>query len=575
VITMSWRIQGGDYDSAGLATSRLKEHLARAGVGAAAMRRAMIASYEAEMNVVIHARTGTLWARLDSGRLDLEVADEGPGIPDVDAALREGWSTASERARQMGFGAGMGLPNIRRSSDLFEIETRVGRGTRVRSTIMLDASQPGVPVQADTDAVVALSIDAARCRLCTGCVRACPTGALRVRNGGPHLIPELCIGCAVCAGECPGGVYGIRDLSDVRAPGLALNAIGDGRPDPVLVVARGFLAGFPLESAPSRVLGALARLGFRHVRLLEEWTGALLDAARAAVSDGGCGSLPIIPPVCPAVAALVESRFPSLIPNLGPWLSPAEAAGEEFPLAPVVLAAACPAQYAAARRASHTGRLSVVSAARLAAALGPLPGAGGGPREPRLLEGRYEPGAPGAPGVRESSRLPSAHVLTANGADHVLKALTAAEAGGLPGVRILDLSLCEAGCSGSPYLTADACLSGLRWREFAAASCTAPEAAAPARAGPAGTAAAPTAPGTGTAATAVRRTRPWAQRLGVRLDPDMGRALAALGRIDALTRTLPGRDCAACGSPSCTAYAEDVILGRASGASCPHAEETI
>ncbi len=79
MITLSYRIQGGDFDSAGLATRKLKEQLAKIGVGACVMRRAMIASYEAEMNVVIHARTGTLWARLDEVKLDLEVADEGPG----------------------------------------------------------------------------------------------------------------------------------------------------------------------------------------------------------------------------------------------------------------------------------------------------------------------------------------------------------------------------------------------------------------------------------------------------------------------------------------------------------------
>ena len=99
MITMSCRIDGGDFDSAGLATRKLKEQLARIGVGAPAMRRAMIASYEAEMNVVIHARTGTLWIRLDDEKLDLEIADEGPGIPDVALALREGWSTASAKAR--------------------------------------------------------------------------------------------------------------------------------------------------------------------------------------------------------------------------------------------------------------------------------------------------------------------------------------------------------------------------------------------------------------------------------------------------------------------------------------------
>ena len=146
MITLAYPIAGGDFDSAGLATRMLKEQLARLGVDASAMRRAMIASYEAEMNVVIHARTGTLWARLDVDKLDLEVADEGPGIPDVELAMREGWSTAPERARQMGFGAGLGLPNIRKASDLFQIETRVGRGTRIRSTILFHGGEAGPAV---------------------------------------------------------------------------------------------------------------------------------------------------------------------------------------------------------------------------------------------------------------------------------------------------------------------------------------------------------------------------------------------------------------------------------------------
>ena len=131
MITVSYPISGGDFESAGIATRMLKEQLARIGVGPQAMRRAMIASYEAEMNVVIHARVGTLWARVDRDTLDLEVADEGPGIPDVDLALKEGWSTASSQARQMGFGAGMGLPNIRKNSDEFAINSEVGRGTQL------------------------------------------------------------------------------------------------------------------------------------------------------------------------------------------------------------------------------------------------------------------------------------------------------------------------------------------------------------------------------------------------------------------------------------------------------------
>ena len=140
IFRQEFPLKGGDFAKAGAAACRIKDLLKELGLDPRTVRRAAIASYEAEMNVVVHARTGTLWARLDPARLDLEVADEGPGIPDVELALQEGWSTAPAKAREMGFGAGMGLPNIRRASDLFEIESRVGRGTRIRSTIFLNSS---------------------------------------------------------------------------------------------------------------------------------------------------------------------------------------------------------------------------------------------------------------------------------------------------------------------------------------------------------------------------------------------------------------------------------------------------
>ncbi len=320
---MSYRIEGGDFDAAGIATRKLKEQLAKIGVNGAAMRRAMIASYEAEMNVVIHARTGTLWARLDDGKLDLEISDEGPGIPDVELALREGWSTASQKARQMGFGAGMGLPNIRRNSDQFEIETRVGRGTRVRSTILLAGIADG-DAEVDVPGPGPLAVASDRCRRCLRCIFACPAGALRVHDKGPEVLTALCIGCTECLGACPAGVYDIRE--DARSA-RALRAVPQGA---VCVVPAGFIAGFPVDHAPSRVREALRVMGFTEVRLLEEWAAALRREARARAASG-TGPLPLIPPVCPGVVALVESRYPSLIPHLGPWLSPIEAAGEEFP----------------------------------------------------------------------------------------------------------------------------------------------------------------------------------------------------------------------------------------------------
>jgi anti-sigma regulatory factor (Ser/Thr protein kinase) len=520
MITMSHLIAGGDFDTAGLATRRLKEHLARVGVGAAVMRRAMIASYEAEMNVVIHARTGTLWARLDNGKLDLEVADEGPGIPDVDLALREGWSTASEKAREMGFGAGMGLPNIRRNSDLFDIETRIGRGTRIRSTIMLGEHAESTAAAEWTTLAPETAVQ--RCRKCLRCIFACPTGALRVHVRGPEVIPALCVGCAACVGECGSRVYGIGGGDAFRAPA----------PGSVLVLPHGFLSGLPV-GGPARVLTALGSLGFAEVRVLEEWTAAVRAEAHASAAVGSM-QLPVITPVCPAVVALVESRFPSLIPNIGPWLSPIEAAGEEFPLRHVYLLAACPSQYAVARGASLTERLAVLSPAGLSSAvLGVLAPPEAGAHRLALRAPRGTPET--APGE-----------LRVSGARHVMRVLAAAETGSLPGVSVLDLSLCDQGCSGSPLLTADPYLSAPR--ELTA--------------------------GEASDAAAVRRTRPYAQRAGMRLDPDMGTAIRALGRIDALAHTLPGRDCGACGAPSCALFAEDVVTGRAGSSRCPFMEET-
>jgi anti-sigma regulatory factor (Ser/Thr protein kinase)/NAD-dependent dihydropyrimidine dehydrogenase PreA subunit len=531
MITVSYRISGGDFDSAGIATRMLKEQLARIGVGAQSMRRAMIASYEAEMNVVIHARTGTLWARVDEKKLDLEVADEGPGIPDVDLALKEGWSTASSQARQMGFGAGMGLPNIRRNSDFFDIETRVGKGTRIRSTILLArADTVEKPDPSELWSQV-LSVDHARCRSCMRCVFACPTAAIRVHADGPMVRNELCIGCTACTAACERSVFGLVDTGDARGDLPPLPADG------VLVVPRGFLSGFPVSDSPLRVMGALRQIGFAEVRLLDEWEQALRAAARVR-ADSSRGPRPLIPPFCPAVVALVESRFPSLIPHLGPWLSPVEAAGEEFPLRPVMIVAACPAQMFVSGVASLTGRLTVVGPVRLSELVRPLLAAGGNLAEP--------PEAADGKTVREvPAAIPGE--LSVSGIRHVLTVLAEVEAGALGDVSLLDLTLCETGCSGSPLLCADPYLSLHRWE---------------------GGGRVPAAERSD--AVAVPRRRPWTQRPGVRLDPDMGEAIRKLAAIDSMTRGLPGRDCGACGAPTCADFAEDVVLGRAAER-CPYA----
>ena len=135
-----FRIRGRDFDKAGETAGEIKEILKEIGVGSSLIHRTVIIAFEAEMNVVMYATEGTLTFVFSDEDIRLEVADKGPGIEDVKMALTEGFSTASDEMREMGFGFGMGLPNIRKNADEFDIESEVGVGTTVSATIRLNSS---------------------------------------------------------------------------------------------------------------------------------------------------------------------------------------------------------------------------------------------------------------------------------------------------------------------------------------------------------------------------------------------------------------------------------------------------
>ncbi len=128
-VHLHYTIRGGDFLYAGEASSGMKKALTKLGVDPAAVKRAAIAMYEAEINAVIHAGGGEADVLIFADHVSIVVRDQGPGIPDVGLAMQEGWSTAPDAAREMGFGAGMGLPNIQRHADDMEIATEVGVGT--------------------------------------------------------------------------------------------------------------------------------------------------------------------------------------------------------------------------------------------------------------------------------------------------------------------------------------------------------------------------------------------------------------------------------------------------------------
>lgn len=136
-IKLHYDIPGNDFTLAGEASSNVKKMLTQLGVDPAIIKKVSIAMYEAEINAVIHANGGTAEVKIDSNKVSIIIKDEGPGIPDIELAMQEGYSTASEAVREMGFGAGMGLPNIKKNSDKFEIESIVGKGTTVKIEVWL------------------------------------------------------------------------------------------------------------------------------------------------------------------------------------------------------------------------------------------------------------------------------------------------------------------------------------------------------------------------------------------------------------------------------------------------------
>ena len=120
--------------AAGDVSARIKRHMKRLGVPAAVMRRVSVCTYEAEINLVIHSDGGQIDFEIAEDRITVRASDIGPGIPDIDKAMTEGWSTATNEVRNMGFGAGMGLPNMKRNADGFDIVSAVGAGTHITMT---------------------------------------------------------------------------------------------------------------------------------------------------------------------------------------------------------------------------------------------------------------------------------------------------------------------------------------------------------------------------------------------------------------------------------------------------------
>jgi anti-sigma regulatory factor (Ser/Thr protein kinase) len=511
----SYKIIGGNFDRGGLASSRLKERLKKIGIEPAVVRRIMIAAYEAEMNVVIHAHKGDMWVTLDNKQIQIEVKDEGPGIIDISQAMKVGFSTASAAAKELGFGAGMGLPNIKKHSDLFEIDSAVGHGTRVKSTIFLKDRETGKEVPHS------LHVRAELCCGCLHCLHTCPTKAIRVWNDNPRILDHLCIDCTACIAVCETGALTMESVGEVQKP--------SGHS--ILVVPSSFLVQFSPEAGPKKVLNVLNELGFHEVRITESWEIALHKAVIKDTEEKTDIS-PIISPVCPAVINILEMKFPSLLGNVAMFLSPIEAAYDELPKEQVVFVPACPGQNTILLQRGLSPSTATITPSDLSQAVLPLLRTSSDKRE------QWD----SIPRPVRSSNQETDQVLQVSGIRNVLNLLEKVENGLLNDVPVLELFACDQGCFGSPLLKEGPFIARYRWlHSFIQYN---------------------------PAAQAIRRKNPFIPRAGLRLDADMSKAILKLSEIDRLMQELPGKNCGMCGAPTCASLAEDIIMDRATKETC-------
>ncbi len=139
-MSFEYTVTGGDFTHAGYASSQVKKMLKQLGVDSTVIKRVVVCLYEAEVNIVAHAWDGIINVDLDTDTIFMKLTDKGPGIADIGQAMQKGFSTASPEVREMGFGAGMGLPNISANADIFNISSEPGVGTTLEITINLNSA---------------------------------------------------------------------------------------------------------------------------------------------------------------------------------------------------------------------------------------------------------------------------------------------------------------------------------------------------------------------------------------------------------------------------------------------------
>jgi len=402
-----------------------------------------------------------------------------------------------------------------------------------------------------------IQIEERKCVGCVACMKACPTKAIRVRNGKAHIIGERCIDCGECFRVCPHGAVTplTTSTSDLKRFKMTI-----ALPSPVLY------SQFGHHVMPNEILLALKKVGFNYV-FDEAWLCEMVSAAIEEYLESEPGPRPLISLTCPAVVRLISMRYPNLCPLIIPIDAPREVAAKRYRaikadkhgLSPneigVIHITPCPAKMISINRPLGTDKSHLDGAISIRDIYGSLLSVLKDIDEDMIVQQSSGVGIGWAMTGGEISGLERDNCLAVSGVQDVIAILDAVEAGKLKGIDYLECLMCPDGCVGGP-LTVDN-------RHLAKGK----------------TAALVKMFGEKTRVSREMVRRQFKdgffslkKRLEPKplrpLDPDPGKAIEKVRERQEIIKRLPGKDCGACGAPDCRTLAEDVVLGHASLDDC-------
>lgn len=547
-----FEVSRGDFRRIGDECSRLKRTLLSIGFPSRASRRALIAVYEISMNIVIHAYHGRVRVLWDDGSLEIIAIDSGPGIPDIQLAMTDGYSTAPDHIKEMGFGAGMGLPNAKRSSDDFRLESTVGTGTAVFSKVC-----PGSEEVTFGSFFHSVRLDTDKCKGCTNCIKGCPTEAIRVIKGKAFILEDRCIDCGECIRKCPNKAKYVLSSTDEDL----------SRYDyAIALVPPSFYGQFPNASSGKIKDALIAKGGFQDVFdvaiAADLASSAMSEYVKEHASNG-----PLISAACPAVVRLIQVKYASLLGSIIPceapmelsaWLAKSRASQLGVANPTAVFISPCPAKITAIKQPVGRGRSLVdagISATLAYSWVRDYLAGTDAHGEEFGSENDFSSTGFGMGWGRSGGEMEALGQgitgLSVDGIAQVSAVLEEIEKDNLRGeIDFVEAQACRGGCAGGCLHVENPFAAGMRIRQLSVRMSVAP--------------ANPILHIVSTREPQVWFSLEVGPRPTLKLDTDPRIAEEKLFRLGELEKELPGLDCGACGAPTCRALAEDIVLGRGS-----------